>query len=63
MKNLLQEPIRIPSTLYRLMRALWNIGLFQEVDKGRFQITPLGTYLQKDVEGSVRGMAIIGREK
>ena len=50
-------------TLYRLMCALSSIGLFQEVDKAWFEITPLGTYLQKDVEGSVRGMAIMVGEK
>ena len=43
-----------PGALYRLLRFLAGAGLFQEVDPGRFALTPLGAGLRADVPGSLR---------
>jgi len=44
-------------TLYRLMRALATVGLYDEQDDGRFALTPLGEGLRSDVPGSLRPLA------
>jgi hypothetical protein len=44
--------------LYRLLRALTSVGVFVEDEDSRFGLTPLGTYLQSDVPGSLRAIAI-----
>jgi len=44
--------------LYRLLRALTSVGLFVEDADSRFHLTPLGTYLQSDVPGSLRAAAL-----
>ncbi|WP_394821843.1 methyltransferase [Pendulispora albinea] len=44
-------------SLYRVMRALTQIGFFTEDEEGgRFTSTPLGAILQSDVPGSMRGL-------
>ena len=49
-------------TLYRLLRALANVGLFAEGDDGRFGLTPLAEYPRSGVPGSLRAWAMqIGR--
>jgi hypothetical protein len=49
--------VHAPS-LYRLLRALASVGLFEEDDRGRFRLTPLGAYLRSDVPDSARAFAI-----
>ncbi|TRY23946.1 methyltransferase [Brevibacillus sp. LEMMJ03] len=49
-------------SLYRILRALCGIGLFQEEGEQRFALGPLGSYLQTG-ENSLRGMAIMVGEK
>lgn len=49
--------IHAPS-LYRLMRALASVGVFIEVDGGRFGLTPLASTLLSDVPGSLRAYVI-----
>jgi SAM-dependent methyltransferase len=44
--------------ILRLMRALASIGVFRQVEGGRFGLTPLGETLRSDVPGSVRDFAI-----
>jgi hypothetical protein len=44
-------------TLYRLLRALANFGIFAEQADGRFAQTPLSDALRSDVPYSTRGMA------
>ena len=43
---------------YRLLRALASLGLFEEMEDGRFQSTPVGGLLRSDVPGSIRGVAL-----
>jgi SAM-dependent methyltransferase len=51
-----------PGALYRLMRALASIGLFQEDYDARFVLTPLGEFLRTDVAGTLAPRAqLIGR--
>jgi O-methyltransferase domain/Dimerisation domain len=51
-----------PDALYRLLRALAAVGVFEEDDERRFALTPLGEPLRSDVPGSVHGWALmIGR--
>jgi hypothetical protein len=45
-------------SLYRVMRAMAMVGLFEEHDDHRFSLTPVGTQLRSDLPSSMRGMAI-----
>ena len=45
-------------SLYRLLRALASVGIFEELEKQQFGMTPLAQTLQTDVPGSLRYMAI-----
>jgi hypothetical protein len=44
-------------SLYRLLRALANFGIFAEHEDGRFRQTPMSDTLRSDVPDSMRGMA------
>lgn len=44
-------------TLYRLMRALATVDVYDEQDDGRFALTALGEGLRSDVPGSLRPLA------
>lgn len=44
--------------LHRLLRALSSYGLVTEQEDGKFSNTQLGDLLRKDVEGSVRNVAL-----
>jgi hypothetical protein len=46
-----------PRSLYRLLRALASLGLFAEIEDGRFTLTPMGELLRSDVPGSLHGLA------
>ncbi|WP_394843561.1 acetylserotonin O-methyltransferase [Pendulispora brunnea] len=49
--------------LYRVLRALTNVGLFHEGDGRTFQLTELGQYLRRDVHGNLNGYArFLGEE-
>ncbi len=47
-----------PQALYRVLRLLASIGVFEEVSPGSFGLTPLGETLRSDAPGSVRNFAI-----
>jgi hypothetical protein len=44
--------------LYRVLRLLASLGIFDEVSPGQFALTPAADLLRKDVPGSLRGMAV-----
>ena len=44
-------------SLYRIMRSLAAVGVFDERDDGRFALTPMSEYLRTGVKGSLRGAA------
>lgn len=46
------------ASLYRVLRALASVGVFNENDKHEFELTPLGQTLESDTPGSVKAMAI-----
>jgi hypothetical protein len=46
-----------PPTLYRLLRALASVGVFAEVEGGRFELTPLAQLLRSDDPASMRAQA------
>jgi hypothetical protein len=46
-------------TLYRILRALHDVGVFQELEGRRFALTPLGELLRSDAPGSMRRWAIL----
>jgi hypothetical protein len=48
-----------PRALYRLLRALASIGIFEETDDGRFHLTPLAEPLQTEAPGSLHALAIL----
>jgi O-methyltransferase domain/Dimerisation domain len=50
--------VHAPS-LYRVLRALASLGVFTEVDAGRFGLTPLAAWLQTGIPGSFRAMPIL----
>jgi hypothetical protein len=45
--------------LYRLLRALGDVGVVTEVESRLFALTPLGELLRSDVPGSLRGMMTV----
>src|SRR3954452_17116548 len=49
----------LPEPLYRVLRALASVGVFEEIEGGRFALTPLAEQLRDDVPGSQRAMAIL----
>ena len=51
-----------PRALFRLLRYLASIGVFQADEQDRFGLTPMASLLRSDSEGSMRSMArIMGR--
>ena len=44
--------------LYRVLRLLASLGIFDEAAPRRFTLTPAADMLRKDVPGSLRGMAV-----
>src|SRR5262249_6577409 len=44
--------------LYRALRLLVSLGIFEEVTPKTFALNPAAELLRKDVPGSLRGMAI-----
>jgi SAM-dependent methyltransferase len=47
-----------PQALYRVLRLLASIGVFEKVGPRSFALTPLGDTLRSDTPGSVRNFAI-----
>ncbi len=45
-------------SLYRVLRALSGVGIFNEDENGTFSNTPLGDTLKTDVPGSMKAMAL-----
>jgi ubiquinone/menaquinone biosynthesis C-methylase UbiE len=50
-------------SLYRLLRALANLKVFEEDEAGGFSLTPLGQCLVSSTPGSMRARAIFGGEE
>ncbi|GCL46282.1 O-demethylpuromycin-O-methyltransferase [Microcystis aeruginosa NIES-3806] len=48
-----------PAALYRLMRALASVGIFQETESQQFILTPLAEHLSSDHPRSVKATAIM----
>ena len=46
-------------SLFRLMRALTSIGVFNYNEQQQFELTPLGKTLQSSIPGSMHAMAIM----
>jgi O-methyltransferase domain/Dimerisation domain len=46
-------------SLARVLEALTDVGIFEKLADGRFELTPLGETLRSDVPGSVRGAAML----
>lgn len=46
------------ASLYRLLRAVASLGIFEEDDDRRFSLTPLGTLLRSDADDSMRAWSI-----
>ena len=49
--------------LYRVLRTLASVGVFEETRGGKFKLTPLGATLQTGVPGSLRGWALMINQK
>jgi len=52
-----------PQALYRVLRALASIGIFQETESGWFALTAQAQPLRTDVPGSLRASAILYGER
>src|SRR5262245_42941534 len=50
-------------SLYRVMRALASVGVFLEVEGGKFQSTPISELLRTGVPGSLRALAAMASER
>jgi hypothetical protein len=51
------------SGLYRLLRKLSGVGIFEEHQDTTFSTTSLGVFLRKDAPGSLRSLAILYGEE
>ncbi len=49
--------------LFRLLRALASIGVFEEIEPRTFSLTPMAEVLRSDVEGSQRALALMMGEE
>jgi hypothetical protein len=47
-----------PDVLFRLMRALASVGVFEQPERGVFALTPLGELMRSGVADSLRWMAV-----
>jgi len=47
-----------PAALYRVLRALAAVGVFEQTAERRFRLTPLGALLKTDAPGSLRYFAM-----
>jgi ubiquinone/menaquinone biosynthesis C-methylase UbiE len=55
----LAESVDLPErSLFRLMRALSSVGVFEEASPRAFRATPLSSLLRTDVPGSLRSTAV-----
>lgn len=52
-----------PDFLYRVLRALCSVGIFEELPGKTFQLTELGRPLQSDAPDSVRAISIMTGEE
>src|SRR4030095_14193885 len=52
-----------PEALYRGLRALASLGIFEETDARRFALTAIAQPLRSDVPGSLRGSAMLYGER
>ena len=52
-----------PEVLYRVLRALASLGIFEETDPRRFALTAMAQPLRSDVPGSLRGSAMLYGER
>ncbi len=48
-----------PPSLKRVLRLLASVGVFEELDDGKFALQPLGEMLRTDVPGSMRAMVMV----
>jgi hypothetical protein len=48
-----------PATLYRLLRALASVGVFEEADDGSFALNEMGRLLLPDAPQSLRGWSLL----
>src|SRR5262249_29242248 len=48
-----------PAIVYRLLRAMANLGVLEALEEERFGLTALGQPLRSDVPGSLRAMAML----
>jgi hypothetical protein len=46
-------------SLRRVLRLLASVGVFEELDDGKFQLTGVGQMLRSDVPGSMRAMVLL----
>jgi hypothetical protein len=52
-----------PQSLYRMLRALANVGVFAQDKEGRFTLTPISKCLQTDTPGSMRSLLVMCSEE
>ena len=52
-----------PNALYRLLRALASVGIFEETEPHHFSLTPLAEPLQSHVSGSKRALALMSGDE
>ena len=51
-----------PNALHRLLRGLAGLGVFEQVEPGRFALTPLSASLRSGLPGSLYSSAILAGE-
>src|SRR4051794_34932431 len=57
-KTLAQETGANEDALYRVLRALSNVGIFAEVSPRTFGLTPPASLIRSDVAGNIRDLVL-----
>lgn len=58
-EELAHETSTHPDALFRLLRTLASVEVFEQDNQGRFGLTPMAEYLQTSKQGSLRGYAVM----
>ncbi|MEM7759101.1 MAG: methyltransferase [Cyanobacteria bacterium P01_A01_bin.40] len=57
-QELARESQSNPDAIWRMLRLLKRVGIFEEIEEGVFQNTELSSFLKSNIEGSLRPLAL-----
>ncbi len=57
-QELAKETQSNPEAIWRMLRLLKRVGIFEEIEEGVFRNTELSSFLKSNIEGSLRSLAL-----